>query len=440
MVSRTPRPGTVALGVALLFAAAMPAAAQSRAETERRLSSLQGQIQGVEQQVQRVRGEEASAIEALDALGTEIALREQLLVGYRTQVDTIRIETGTLQASIERLGGEVRLARETYRDRARHAYMHGRRNALALILSAGSINQMIVRARYLQQFASRRRTQVERIAEQTAELQAREGAVRESLEATQRLLAQSQSERQTLGLRRRERAALVETVRGRRSDLERQLAQRRADARDLEGLVQSLVAQDRRRADTERTRAAAAARSEATRLAEARASADAAARAEAARQADLQRQADAAARRAAQRRDLRLRPTPRRDAPQPVPVPAAPSIAATPRQAPPRRTTAPAARPATPAVSVPASPPVAETRPARPTRRQPAAPAPAPAPAPRRETPVPAPRRESPAPAPRREAPEPATDLAVDLSGPFRQNRGRLPWPADGTVTGAFGT
>ena len=31
-------------------------------------------------------------------------------------------------------------------------------------------------------------------------------------------------------------------------------------------------------------------------------------------------------------------------------------------------------------------------------------------------------------------------EASADLSGSFRQNRGRLPWPADGTLTGTFGT
>ncbi len=408
-----------------------PAAAQSRAETERRLQSLRGQIDGVEQQVQRVRGEEASAVEALDALGTEIILREQLLAGYRQQVGTIRTETGALQGSIGRLEGEIALARQTYSQRARHAYMYGRRNALALILSAGSVNQMIVRARYLQQFARRRRAQVDQIKEQTAELRTREGAIRESLEATQRLLQQSEAERETLGLRRRERSALVAQTRQRRSGLEQQLAQRRQDASALESLVQSLATQDRRRAQATRDQAA---RDEASRVAAAQAAAQTAAaaraRAESARQAELQSQADAAARRAAERRDLRMRPTPRRDAPPDVQVPASPPVAQNRTTAPTRRTRpapAPVATPApVPAVRVPAPEPVAEARPDRPTRRTPA-PAPAASAAP----------RPAPAPVPRS---EPAADVPVDLTGSFSQNRGRLPWPADGTVTGAFGT
>ena len=417
------------LPVLLVLPGLAPAAAQTRADTERRLQSLRGQIDGVEQQVQRVRGEEASAIEAVDALSTEITLREQLLAGYRQQVGTIRTETGALQGSIGRLEGEIDLARETYGQRARHAYMYGRRNALALILSAGSVNQMIVRARYLQQFARRRRAQVDRIKEQTAELRTREGAIRESLEATQRLLQQSQAERETLGLRRRERSELVDQTRARRSDLERQLAQRRQDASSLESLVQSLATQDRRRAQAAREQAA---RAEAARIATAQAAQAATARAEAERQAGLQREADAAARRAAERRDLRQRPTPRREATPDVAVPASPPVAQNRTNTPTRRTRpAPAPTPA-PSVRVPAAEPIAEARPDRPTRRRPeptpaSRPAPAAAPA----------SRPAPTPAPR---PEPAADVPADLTGSFSQNRGRLPWPADGTVTGAFGT
>ena len=108
-------------------------------------------------------------------------------------------------AFIERLETEIQDAKQSYRERARHAYMHGRRNSLALILSAGSVNQMIVRARYLQQFASRRRAQVDRIAQKTGEMRTREVAVRSSLEETQRLLQQSQAEQTRIAQSRRER-------------------------------------------------------------------------------------------------------------------------------------------------------------------------------------------------------------------------------------------
>ena len=372
--------------VLLIALVALPALAQDRAATERRLSRLRDQISGVERQVQATRGQEATAVQALDGLSAEIQLREQLVSGYRTQITTIRGETTTLRRSIERLETEIEQAKQSYRSRARHAYMHGRRNSLALILAAGSVNQMIVRARYLQQFARRRRGQVERIAQKSSEMREREQAVRGALEEAQRLLQQGQAEQQRLAQSRREREALVADLRGRRGRLERELDQRRTDAQQLAGLVQNLVAEERARAAEERRRREAAEAAEAERQRQA------AAQAEAERIAEVQRQAREAERRAREA-DVRRVPEPR-TAPAPTPAP---------------------------------SPPVAV-----------AEPEPRPAPPPEvRPEPAPAPR---PTPAPRPARAEPAADRAVDLTGSFRQNRGRLPRPADGTVTGRFGS
>ncbi|MGB3543006.1 murein hydrolase activator EnvC family protein, partial [Rubrivirga sp.] len=246
--------------VCLVFLAALaagPSSAQSRSETERRLTSLRSQIQAVERQVRSARGDEVSALRAVESIEAEITLREALVTGYRGQVGTIQRETETLRRSIERLETEIGSAKRSYRQRARHAYIHGRRNGLALILSAGSVNQMLVRARYLQQFASRRRGQVEQIAIKTSEMRSREQTVRASLEETQRVLQQSQAEQTELARRRQDREGLVAQARTRRGRLERELSQRQQDADQLAGVVQQLVAAERRRAAAQQASAQA---------------------------------------------------------------------------------------------------------------------------------------------------------------------------------------
>lgn len=400
-----------------LFLAAAPAFGQSRAATERRLSGLQAQITSVERQVQSTRGEEATALRALEGLDTEIQLREELVGGYQTQVQQIRGETEVLQRSISRLESEILAAKDAYQAKARHAYMHGRRNSLALILAAGSINQMLVRARYLQQFASRRRRQVERIESKSYEMRTREQAVQSSLQETQRFLQQSQVERQRLAQRRTEREELVTQVRSRRGRLEGELAQRRRDAGELQNLVQDLITRDNRAAaEARREEARRAAAAEAARVA-------AAQRAEAERIAAVQRRADQAARDDAARRAANRRPEPRTE--RPAPTPRRSSDALPPATAPPTVAEAPR-------VTAPAPPSTEPTPPRSATGR---GVEPRPAPTPRTQ---PEPRTPPVAAAPEPEPP-PAADRTESLTGSFRSNRGRLPWPTDGTVTGRFG-
>lgn len=310
--------------LALLTGSFSVAVAQDRAATEQRLSTIRSQITTAESQVRSARGEEQDALQALERLDTELALREELVNSYSTELATLRSETETLRASIQDLDAEIERARQEYRDLATHAYKRSRVSLLAIILSAQSVPQMLARARYLQRFASQRRRQVNQVREKTAQLRARRSALEESLQTTRALLTQSRSEQVRLRSRRKERATLVREVRSRRGRLERELAQRRTDAQRLEGLVQELIAEERRR-----------------------------------------RQAAEAARRAAEREAAR-----------------------------------------------------AEAN--------------------RAESVEPAP--ETATPAPRAPAATPPESRSIALTGSFLQNRGSLPWPASGTVTGNFGS
>ncbi len=339
----------IGLALALLLSAGT-AGAQDRAATERRLSQLRGQIETVEGQVRAARTEEAGAITALEGIEAEIRLREELVSTYAAGLDSVRTEASALRSSIQRLEGAIETARRSYRRHARHAYMRGRLDDLALVLSANSLSEALARARYLRRFAQARERQVERIAVQTSELRDRQATLDGTVRETQRLLMASRAEQGELAGRRREREGLVAEVRRRRSTLESELAQRREDADALEGLVRELVAAERARAEAEERRRREEA--ERARIAEEQALAARRAEEEAAR---------AAGRRVTEPRD---RPTPRRP-----------------------RGTPPATEPAPAAV----------------------------------ETGAPSSR-------------------PVTLAGNFRANRGRLPWPVDGTITGRFGT
>ena len=298
--------------LALLILAPM-SLAQDRARTERRLADMREQISSVEREVRRARGVETGALRTVEQLGTEVRLREELVSGYRSQVAEKRRETQALQSSIARLEGEIDMARGAYRERARHAYMHGRRSTLALLLASGSINQMLTRARYLQQFAGQRRRQVERIGTKTQQMRAREQAVESSLQETRRLLAESEREQRELAERRREHQSLVRSARSRRGELEGRLNQQRQDARALSQLVADLRAEERRQEEERRRREEEARQ---------RAAAEAARRAEEARIAEAQRRAEELSRQAMTEDERRTSPE-RRGNTQTVPAPPA---------------------------------------------------------------------------------------------------------------------
>src|SRR5690606_24848920 len=183
----------------LLFAVfawlALPAAAQTdeREAAEQRLRELRAQVEEFEKQLSRTTREETDAAAALETLDREISVREALIESYRQQQQNLSREAAQIQTSMVGLEAELERLREEYAVHARNAYMRGRTGDLALILSAGSINQMIVRARYLQRFSRQRQGKLAQIGATQRELTRRRATLDASAARVEELLAEGRA-------------------------------------------------------------------------------------------------------------------------------------------------------------------------------------------------------------------------------------------------------
>ena len=258
----------IALLLVLFLTAALPAAAQEaeRQAAEQRLRELRAQVGEFEKQISRTTREETDATQALEELDREIAVREALIESYRQRQTALTSETARIESSMTRLERELDALRSEYAAHARNAYMRGRTGDLALILSAGSINQMIVRTRYLQRFSQQRQRKLAQIGATQDELAQRQAELDASAARIETLIAEGRAEQQALSGRKRQRTQLVSTLRQRRSDLQSELEQRQQDINRLNARIQEMIAADA----AEQARIAAAARS-ASNSAEARA-------------------------------------------------------------------------------------------------------------------------------------------------------------------------
>ncbi len=242
----------------LLLLVASPAAAQDaeRQAAEKRLSELKAQIAEYERLLTRTRREETDATTALHELDREIAVREALIASYRERQTVLSSEALGIQRSMAQLETDLAELKEEYAGHARNAYMRGRTGDLALILSAGSINKMIVRTRYLQRFTQQRRRKLDQIAATQQEMTDRQAALDSSAARIQTLLAESRTEQQALARRKTERASLVTTLQQKRTGLQSELQQRQQDMSRLESRIQEMIAaaEAARRRETEAAR------------------------------------------------------------------------------------------------------------------------------------------------------------------------------------------
>ena len=215
-----------------------------RVQTEARLDELRILIQQDEARLSQTLTEEETLLEKKENLDRQITLRQELVETYRHQLSRLALDRDSLRQSLAGMDEELEALKLQYRHRARHAYKYGRLHDLALILSARSINQMLIRARYLSRFAGQRRSKLDAIEKTSATLEAQRLRLQTSAERTQRLLDESRREQQNLKKLQEDREEIIRTLRSQRSDLEQTLKRRRTAADAFEAQIRASLTRE----------------------------------------------------------------------------------------------------------------------------------------------------------------------------------------------------
>jgi len=252
------RGGLVDLGltVMLLSLASMPGPALAqqdlqarRASTEQRLQNLKQQIQQRQARLEKTTAAAAASQEKLRELQREIALREELVSTYQQRLEQLEAERRQLRDTLETLQRRMTRLRTEYRDRVVHAYKYNRLPDIALILASRSINQMLVRVRYLQRFAQQRQSQRNDVRRAATRLRASRDELDEKEAQTEALLAEARNERKNLQALKADREEMIGELRARRSALEQEIEERQTQARRLEKQVRQIAQKLERRSE-----------------------------------------------------------------------------------------------------------------------------------------------------------------------------------------------
>jgi septal ring factor EnvC (AmiA/AmiB activator) len=238
--------GILAVGLLAALVLSHPAHGQDaqaqRKSTEKRLEQLEKQIQREKGRLQETRKEQEATQEELKSLQREIALREKLVSTYQTRLDQLQRERTQLRDTLATLQQRLQTLRDEYERRLVHMYKYGRLHDLALLLASRSINQMLIRARYLRRFAADRRQQRTAIQAAASEVRSSRQKLAKKRKETRQLLAEARTERKNLRALERDRRSVIDELRAQRSELEQQIKEKQRQAQELERRIQKLVA------------------------------------------------------------------------------------------------------------------------------------------------------------------------------------------------------
>ncbi len=219
-----------------------PAAAQStRENTEQRLRALQDQMTLDVIRISETEEMERATLQTLSDLDRQIALREELITTNQSLLAQIERSRDSLVTSMNELQEELGSHREQYQRRAIHAYKYGRLHDVALILAAESINQMLIRIRYLRRFADERRSRLTQIISAADEIESRRAQMDENVEQAQGLIAEATNEKGKLRELRGTRNKVISELKTQKASLQKDLDDKQKEADKLESLIRQII-------------------------------------------------------------------------------------------------------------------------------------------------------------------------------------------------------
>jgi septal ring factor EnvC (AmiA/AmiB activator) len=218
-------------------------------DNRKQLDRVQDQINSLRKEIAKTDIKASSTLEQIKILDKEIALltRSTRLLTKKSHLLSNKIDVTRNQLQVNRR--KLRILKDQYLNRVVHLYKYGKIQNIELLLNVGSINQALVRYKYLKFFNDQEKLVIQKIKSRVENIQILENQL--SLEyQNQRQTLQTKERQYTKSLsRKNEKKVLVKRLKWNSQSLNKEL---KSAEEEYQKLFEIIVALERQRQLRER--------------------------------------------------------------------------------------------------------------------------------------------------------------------------------------------
>lgn len=211
------------------------------------LNQLRREIKIFEDRIKRTQREEKITLELLDSYEKRDNLLRKLISELKAQIKENEQNINHLKKEILKSEEEIRNLKEQYAKYVKALYKRGRTHDFELILTAQSVNQMIIRTVYLKKFSEHRKTVIDSIYARQTNLKKKINDLELILLKRKDLVAEKEKEEANLAKSIREKRELLEKIRKDKQILQAQIERRKKAIRELESVIARLIEEEKKR-------------------------------------------------------------------------------------------------------------------------------------------------------------------------------------------------
>ncbi|NOX88738.1 MAG: peptidoglycan DD-metalloendopeptidase family protein [Calditrichaeota bacterium] len=204
------------------------------------LKEIESQIEKLRLKIFSARQKEAAIVTQIELLDHEMSLiiRSKGILEQEIRLLGQKIENTKLQ--LKATEKRLQKLKELYARRAVYSYKYGRARNLELLLTSNSINQALIRLKYLKQIANHDETLMKLIKEKKAQIQRMKAELELTFTRKTDALSQIRRKAENYLARKSEKEQLLKKLKWTQSTYQKQLSRKDQERRQILNLILSL--------------------------------------------------------------------------------------------------------------------------------------------------------------------------------------------------------
>ncbi|PIB36758.1 peptidase M23 [Reichenbachiella sp. 5M10] len=239
MLARKINPILVCL---LLLVSLQVSGQKSKAEIEKEKQENLKRINEAQKILKETATEKTASLGQLQAINHQIGIRKELIQSINQEVSMINSEIRDLTIVTQSLESDLNQLKEEYADMIYNAYKANMGfGQLTFLFSASTFNQLFLRLKYLEQYATARQRQVQQIEKVAEALNGQKSSLLAKKEEQSHLLdSKIKENKNLLGLKTKQ-DKLIQDLSKREKELKRELTDRQRSIQQLDKLLAEII-------------------------------------------------------------------------------------------------------------------------------------------------------------------------------------------------------
>lgn len=187
--------------------------------------------------------------ESYNNLNRQIHLISKIISNLRKEEIKKETQIESIKTGISSIESEITSIKKNYAKYVAAIYKYGKTSELESIMDAQSFNQAILRIKYLREFSKRRKSDIQRLQENIAQLSLANLALNKELEDQRRLKEAKENEISELNKKLNEEKKLLTLLRKDKSNLSKKLNDRKRAELQIKNLISRLIEEAEKKKD-----------------------------------------------------------------------------------------------------------------------------------------------------------------------------------------------